>query len=165
MKRCATCGESKPATDFYHHAATRDGLQPDCIACHKAKRDAWYQANKGEIASKWKARYASDKDAITAKTSQQRRARQLRQAGRTAEPEACEVCGSAASDARNGTFSNGSKTGPRRLSLDHNHTTGKIRGFLCHKCNAVLGLVDDSPELLMALAAYLISHEEIFANR
>ena len=42
-----------------------------------------------------------------------------------------------------------------RLSVDHDHLTGRIRGLLCHKCNVVLGLVDDNKETLIALINYL----------
>lgn len=43
----------------------------------------------------------------------------------------------------------------RRLHVDHNHRTGQIRGLLCFRCNAALGLVDDDPSRLRALAEYL----------
>ena len=44
--------------------------------------------------------------------------------------------------------------------LDHCHTTGKIRGALCHACNMGLGLYKDVPERLEAAAAYLRSHSD-----
>lgn len=43
----------------------------------------------------------------------------------------------------------------RRLSMDHNHKTGKFRGWLCTKCNTAAGMIEDSPELALALALYL----------
>lgn len=43
----------------------------------------------------------------------------------------------------------------RRLSIDHCHTTGEVRGLLCGRCNSVLGYVEDSTEILRKLALYL----------
>ena len=41
------------------------------------------------------------------------------------------------------------------LSVDHCHTTGNIRGLLCGNCNRAIGLLKDSPELLMKAIKYL----------
>lgn len=42
-----------------------------------------------------------------------------------------------------------------KLAVDHCHTSGKIRGLLCHKCNTALGLMKDSQENLHAAIRYL----------
>ena len=33
----------------------------------------------------------------------------------------------------------------RRLSLDHNHETGEFRGWLCRRCNTLVGLIEKYP--------------------
>jgi len=43
----------------------------------------------------------------------------------------------------------------RTLSLDHNHVTGKVRGFLCSNCNNGLGRFKDSSQLLQNAILYL----------
>lgn len=43
----------------------------------------------------------------------------------------------------------------RRLSVDHDHKTGKVRGLLCMECNMVLGLVKDEVGILQNMIKYL----------
>jgi hypothetical protein len=45
-----------------------------------------------------------------------------------------------------------------RLSVDHDHTTGKIRSLLCKSCNIGLGEFKDRVELLKKAISYLESH-------
>ena len=42
-----------------------------------------------------------------------------------------------------------------RKCLDHDHKTGEIRGVLCNKCNAGVGLLGDSMEAVEKALAYL----------
>lgn len=48
--------------------------------------------------------------------------------------------------------------GKRRLGVDHDHKTGKVRGLLCGPCNVILGFVDDNPEALLDAMFYLYIH-------
>ena len=43
----------------------------------------------------------------------------------------------------------------RGYAIDHNHDTGKFRGILCLKCNSLLGMANDSPEILAKAIIYL----------
>lgn len=43
----------------------------------------------------------------------------------------------------------------KRLSLDHDHDTGQIRGLLCASCNLALGGFNDSPDILKKALKYL----------
>lgn len=45
--------------------------------------------------------------------------------------------------------------------VDHDHTTGQVRGLLCHFCNAGIGYLQDNPLLLRKAADYL----EYFKNQ
>lgn len=42
-----------------------------------------------------------------------------------------------------------------KLFVDHCHTTGKIRGFVCNSCNLILGFAKDNSNTLKAAAEYL----------
>lgn len=43
----------------------------------------------------------------------------------------------------------------KHLCRDHNHSTGKERGRLCHSCNVALGHFKDNPVILQAALLYL----------
>jgi hypothetical protein len=50
------------------------------------------------------------------------------------------------------------QTDEKNLSVDHDHSTGMVRGIICNRCNMALGNVGDSPKILRALADYLEKH-------
>ena len=64
----------------------------------------------------------------------------------------CAICGNeeTAIDGRTGLKKN--------LALDHCHASDKMREPLCWRCNATLGKVEDSVELLQKMIDYLNKH-------
>jgi len=54
--------------------------------------------------------------------------------------------------------------GPK-THLDHDHETGKVRGFLCQKCNHGLGLFDDSVKNLKSAQKYLEKYNSELAEK
>lgn len=42
-----------------------------------------------------------------------------------------------------------------KLVVDHNHSTGAVRGLLCHNCNVGIGCFADSVESLQRAILYL----------
>ena len=46
-----------------------------------------------------------------------------------------------------------------RLSVDHDHATGEIRGLLCTRCNVFLGRIESPEGLLNKALEYLKDHK------
>ena len=105
-----------------------------CYVC-RSKRGENSGNNNGMFGRTGKAHLAF-KDGLTPLQ------RKEKEAGRK-KPEHCEVCGA---------FEREFKLG---LCFDHDHKTGKFRGWLCSHCNHALGYARDNPELLRKLAEYL----------
>jgi hypothetical protein len=59
----------------------------------------------------------------------------------------CAICKRTESKVAHGTL--------YRLAVDHNHTTGKIRGLLCFHCNHAVGQVHEDPIIARALLSYI----------
>lgn len=66
-----------------------------------------------------------------------------------AQGNTCAICGTHANDIEHKSFVS------NPLVIDHDHSTGKVRGLLCPTCNNGLGHFKDNPELLFAAAEYL----------
>ncbi len=43
----------------------------------------------------------------------------------------------------------------RRLTVDHDHATGEVRGLLCRPCNNILGMFRDNPAVFQRAIDYL----------
>ncbi len=65
----------------------------------------------------------------------------------------CAICN------RPETYINKKLDAPNPLSIDHCHVTGKIRELLCQKCNTILGMANDSDEILQEAIKYLRRHK------
>lgn len=104
-----------------------------------AYQKAWYEKNKDRVRAKQKERnYQQRYGLSTDEATAMRDAR-----------SGCDICG-------------GPPDGPyAKYAIDHNHTTGQVRGCLCYVCNHAVGRFKDSPMLLIRAAEYLSYYEEI----
>jgi len=145
-----------------YHATQRAKYRsdPEYRAHRKKIAAAWYAKNKELTAERAKAWISENRErhnefnrASKAKNpARGRMATQDYEALVATQENLCAACGKPEwTRSRNGRV--------RRLCLDHDHKTGNVRGLLCNPCNSALGYVDDSPELLEKLAAYLRQHK------
>jgi hypothetical protein len=102
----------------------------------------YYQKNKERLCAEQLRRYHANRDIILPKM----RARMHKKKGYPEAtrpmPDNCEKC-------------NRSPRGRFGLSLDHDHTTGKFRGWLCSDCNLGIGKLGDTIEGINAALEYL----------
>lgn len=50
-------------------------------------------------------------------------------------------------------------TTQKRMHVDHDHATGKVRALLCHHCNLLIGNAKESVARLRLAIAYLERHQ------
>ncbi len=62
----------------------------------------------------------------------------------------CAICGSKETLTFKGKI--------KRLSVDHNHTTKRVRELLCDSCNKCIGLVNENIDVLARMVSYLKKH-------
>jgi hypothetical protein len=109
---------------------------------NREKIVAWrkkYRAKHGDMLNRKQREWANrDYPAYIAGIARRREERLIERAGRP-RAEACEICGDASAITH----------------FDHDHETGKFRGWLCGNCNRALGIVKDDAQRLRALADYL----------
>jgi hypothetical protein len=186
-KTCPACDETKPASKFYLLRVGKDGLSGLCKECTKIRdrrnrakrkdRIPTFPTSGFKICTKCKESKPVDafhlnrvsNDGLvdycrpccrkTAKsnylkrtygiTYEEYKAMEKKQKGR------CAICKN-----RETLILHGKKA---RLSIDHCHITGKLRGLLCNTCNVATGylqmLVDKN--LLEPALAYLRKHGAI----
>ncbi len=142
-KSCSTCKELKPFSNFHNDKTNVKGKYL-CYACKDCanlrSRDFHKKQSQGveyKIAKKdahIKFTYGISLNEYLKKLSDQN--------------FKCAICN---------TFLKGVGT---HTHLDHDHSTGKIRDFLCGNCNRGLGSFKDNKEFLMEAIQYLESHTD-----
>lgn len=128
-----TCSKCAMTKSLSEFYATVPGqVRGDCKECVKHRRKQNYDPAKS------RSRQAAKYGLTTA------------QAELFWEAKTCEICGSEDPQHPTGSF-----------SIDHNHTTGVVRGALCSWCNWGLGHFQDNPQLLREAASYLERYDRL----
>lgn len=130
-KTCNKCNTEKPLTDFYMDWRYKGGRKHQCKSCHYVKPEITPKRQDQALRSHLKTKYNISMEDFEELFH--------RQEGR------CAICGSDGSNHKK----------YNRLVVDHNHTTGKVRGLLCFSCNVGLGSFQDNSDILEKANQYL----------
>jgi hypothetical protein len=133
MKTCSHCRQDKPEPEFHKNRAMSDGLQNQCKQCHSVARLKWRDKSKSGIAD-WSRSY--NYGMLPGEFDHMMK----QQSG------ACAICGSR----------------DKKLNVDHHHESGMVRQLLCHKCNMLVGFLED-PHVLAAeeyIRRHAVSREQ-----
>lgn len=130
-KKCTRCGCVKPLPDYHREKRNKDGRRSECKQCFQTLQSRRYRTKGHTKAREYNLRRQYgisplDYEALLA-----------------SQDNGCAICGK--SPELNGQY----------LAVDHNHTTGEIRGLLCQPCNTGIGLLNDSPSQLRLALRYL----------
>lgn len=130
MKVCRKCKEEKPLEAF---SKKRKGLQPKCKICAAQETREWYSNNKVKAKdTRLKINYGISHERFEEMLEEQN--------------GCCAICGK---NLLLGRYK------ADIACVDHNHSSGKVRGLLCNSCNRGLGYFFDNPEFLEKAIIYL----------
>lgn len=139
-RTCNKCSVFKPWGDYSLNSKGINGRKSVCKSCSNKQQRSLQNRRKREDPVKFaEDRYNKNlKYALGLSTDDYEKL--LEVAGNR-----CQICGS--------------DRGARRLSVDHCHETGKIRGLLCHLCNTAIGKLGDNSQGVYRAYDYLLKAE------
>ncbi len=135
MANCPSCNQEKEDKEFYKHKGRSTGLSAWCKTCELIKRKKWKKENSDKIRN-------NNYRHLYGITLEKYNEMFLNQKG------CCAICGIHANEF------------VKKLSVDHCHATGTVRGLLCHSCNTTLGNMNDDVNLLKKAIKYLEEKNE-----
>lgn len=156
MKDCPSCDQFYPVEVYYKRPSGE--LRPYCPSCQKAHAAKYYIENKEKVTAQLK-RY---KEKPGAKEKQRLRVRRwhyknLYGISLKDREDMIEVQGNRCAICK----THFSEIPTKHIHVDHDHSTGKARGILCHHCNQVLGQCKDNISVLKNSIRYLLDHKHI----
>ena len=150
MKTCTKCNESKSKSFFCKRKLSNDGLNHWCKPCVNKNNTALYHKDieiNRKKSREWDAKHRPQRFRSELKhkfgiTEDNYNEMFNNQNGK------CKICNRKESLlCKDGTI--------RRLAVDHCHSSSKIRGLLCSRCNTALGLFEDNISSLLEAIEYL----------
>lgn len=140
---CRKCGKRLPLSEFPKRPDMRLGVLKTCKKCQSEYAMSWVDKNPDKaLDSLLRRRYGITLDEYNALLAEQ--------------GGVCAICGEPPRiySSPGGRRRQGRQVRPR-LVVDHDHTTGKVRGLLCHPCNSGIGNLKDDVATVRAALDYL----------
>jgi len=138
-KRCCHCKKVKPMDNFRKDKRTLDGFNRRCNVCDNKKGRADYKLRCKSKPDYYRNQHLKTRFGMTLKDFDQMIETQNGVCAICGEPEKTKsVLGVV-----------------RRLAVDHDHKTGKIRALLCDRCNRLIGMSEENIAILNKAIRYL----------
>lgn len=137
---CGKCGVEKSSANFAQSPRRHDGFSAWCRKCHAEYHDGRYS---GRVRQKI--------------IDRAREAHLLKNFNMTPEQwdAKCREQGYVCAICKNPETKLAKHGGIKRLSVDHDHNTGKVRGLLCHDCNLMVFWIETRLHLIPEMKKYL----------
>ena len=139
--KCKICKKIKSETLFYVCKTNKSGRQGECKKCWKRRVLKYHYENVKPNKEITQKRALAYKHGITVKQYDDMYSEQN---------GVCAICGKEETTKFKGIT-------VQRLSVDHCHKTGIIRGLLCRKCNTAIAIFDDDIDIFASAISYLIN--------
>lgn len=152
-KRCSHCKEQVPQSNFTKNRNSKDGLGSRCLPCNRLMAKKHYDQNSDKIKEYHRNYRVENKDRLKEYRASKRSYDLEKNYGITQEDYEVLL------EKQNGVCAICKQNRPYKgefMCVDHDHTTGAVRGILCSNCNKAIGLLQDSPDLLKSAIEYLI---------
>lgn len=164
-KRCKSCDETKPLDQFSRMRRDADIWHSDCKACRNTKVKAWKSTNPERVKAHEKNRnrdWPAELAAARARRATPEGRRNMRNwrlkqdHGITLDEYermvadqggVCKIC---RRPPRGGRTHH-----DQMLHVDHDHSSGRVRGLLCRQCNVAIGFLDEDVEIIASAIHYL----------
>lgn len=164
--KCVLCGVDKPMTTEHFRSYKPGGLfRPRCIPCLSMKGKKYWADNKHRLKEKRRQYYQDHKEVILKKDKEYKLKHQEKRYLSNRRGELRRYYGISLEQYKEMWASQEGKcliclrhedTLPKRLCVDHNHNTGKVRGLLCIRCNLAIGLLAESTDVFQRCVGYLL---------
>ncbi len=158
-RHCTGCDITKPIKEFTKDKYDKSGYTYRCKSCRNRASKTWRLANQDKVKTlNLKHRETRKEYYNSPETKLKYRKAYIERTFKISysfyeklldsQKGVCSICSKPETSSKN-----------KYLSVDHDHSTGKIRGLLCNSCNRALGYFYDNIKIMKNAIKYLKNYE------